>query len=264
MRFFGIFISASGLALGLSCAGEQGCADPNALNYNAEANDGAADCSYPGQDYAFPVFFFASTQSTASGAFALPFFQTLDMNDSRAMPVAVYGQGNDPLYSAAAPSILAAYSVGSVPNFCVGPNSTGNVAAEVETQISAQLQETAAVGLQVKTLNIGSDSLAWDLFGFRYKGLPEGAFVNVYALLPETLMFQAGGANQPERHYNVLAEHAAASAFGKEVLFSGIGKPAFKTRLSMPRPTGLRKYLAVVWLAQGNNYRPANAVWVEP
>jgi hypothetical protein len=48
------------------------------------------------------------------------------------------------------------------------------------------------------------------------------------------------------------------------VLFSSSGNPAFKTRLSMLRPTGPRRYLAVVWLAQGNNYRPANAVWVNP
>jgi hypothetical protein len=257
------FLALSTLAC-FSCSGEQGCADSNALNYDAEASEGAVDCAYPDRAYAFPVFFFTSTQSAASGAFSLPFFQTLDMNNAQFIPVSVHGQGSDPLYSAAAPSILAAYSVGSVPNFCVGPNSPSNVAGEVEGQISAQLTESADVGLQAKALNLGGDSVAWELFGYRYRGLPESAFVNVYALVAETLMLQAGAANQPERHYNVLAEHAAASGLGNEVLFSSSGNPAFKTRLSMLRPTGPRRYLAVVWLAQGNNYRPANAVWVNP
>jgi hypothetical protein len=264
MRVLGFWFLVFSILACFSCSGERGCADPNALNYDAEASEGADDCVYADRDYAFPVFFFTSTQSAASGAFSLPFFQTLDMNNAQAIPISVYGQGNDPLYSAAAPAILAAYSVGAVPNFCVGPNASTNVAGEVEAQISAQRLESAGVGLEVNTVSMGGDSVAWDLFGYRYKGLSEGVFVNVYALIPETLMLQAGAANQPERHFNVLAEHAAASGLGNEVLFSSSGNPAFKTRLRMLRPTGARRYLAVVWLAQGNNYRPANAVWVNP
>ena len=65
-------------------------------------------------------------------------------------------------------------------------------------------------------------------------------------------------------HLNVLAEGAAASGIGTEVLFSETGSPAFRLRLSMLRPPSSRRYVAVVWLANGNTYLPANAVWIEP
>lgn len=247
-----------------SCSTDSGCSDPNALNYDSTASPTASDCAYPGREYGFPVFYFGSTQSAASGAFSLPFFQTLDMSHPSAIPISVYGAGNDPLYSAAALGILAAYGVTAFPKFCVGAQMPTTESAQVDMDLQLEFQSAAKVGIEVKTQSVGGDSIAWDVFGFRYQGLHKAAFVNVYALIPETLAVQAGGVNQPERHLNVLAEGAAASGIGMEVLFSETGSPAFRLKLSMLRPPSSRRYVAVVWLANGNTYLPANAVWIEP
>jgi hypothetical protein len=247
-----------------SCSTDSGCSDPNALNFDSTASPTASDCAYPGREYGFPVFYFGSTQSAASGAFSLPFFQTLDMSHPSAIPISVYGAGNDPLYSASAPGILAAYGITSFPKFCVGTQASTSEATLVESDIQREFGMATAIGLEVNRVNAGGDSLVWEVFGYRYQGLHQAAFVNVYALIPETLAVQAGGVNQPERHLNVLAEGAAASGIGTEVLFSETGSPAFRLRLSMLRPASSRRYVAVVWLANGNTYLPANAVWIEP
>ncbi len=202
-----------------SCSREKkGCTDPNALNYNAEAEIDNGKCEYPTATKKSLMIFFGGTDCNTCGSFAYPIFNQVisELSTANVIPIIAFSTASDSLFSGAAVNLANVYELSGLPDIAVGSANNLLTKQAVLNAISIENQLAPSVSIAVKsTIDINVFNI--EING-KFQVAGEGQyFAAAYILENGVVNAQAGDSDPNFVHNNVLRAASGTSGLGSEI-----------------------------------------------
>jgi hypothetical protein len=259
------------LAVGFGCdTGERGCTDPNSLRYQPNATEDDGSCTYP-EPGRTPLFlFFSQTNNSNAGTFGFPIFENLSTTFiANWIPIMVYPQTGDPLFSGTAVSLQSAMQTTFLPSFALGNQTNLLTEQAVRDAWNIEQAEASVASADGRLFSIAQDSLEVEFNGVFHTAAEGQFFANILLIEKNVPQAQAGIPNPGFVHPYVLRSSGASGGLGFEIASGAVpqGK-SFRKKFNIPIQPGwsIGKLVActVIWKVNNGQTEFINARLVPP
>jgi hypothetical protein len=264
MRLYALIVTLSLLFIIQCGQGKKGCTDPNARNFDPQAEDDNGSCNYPTQGRTPLLVFFSSTTNSDAGSFALPNYQqAIQEWGNSIIPLVAFPSPSDPLFSPSTVAIASALNSSFIPSFSLG--NQHNLANWNALQNAFQQQSSNSVAsLDVDVYGYQNDSIEVEYYGI-FHGAAQGDFFADVWCLEDRVQWPQAGVNQENfRHRFVLRSSASDSGIGFPVASGEVESGhSFRRRLKIPVSGswifGNLTFVGVIWRNDAGGLQFVNA-----
>lgn len=242
----------------------RGCTDPNAPNYNPDAEKTDGSCIYPLQEKKVLMVFFNNSENTNCGTFGVPlFYNALNANTSHVIQMVVYPSSSDTLFCAKGVNLAYGCNQTGYPDIAAGLQTNLLTLNNINAAINESINISPIAGSSTE-MHIQGDSIIITLYAKFYTTALGEYYASAFLLENNINLPQAGIADPSFRHNFVLRETTSTSAYGDLIAESGISdRTSFKRRYAIAKQanwqTNNMRVISVIWKREGSRFVFINA-----
>jgi len=231
---------------------KRGCIDPNARNFDPDAEEDNGSCRYPTPGRTPLLVFFSGTTNSDAGSFALPsYLQAIQEWGNDIIPLVAFPNPSDPLFSPTSVALVSAMNATFFPSFSLG--NRHNLINWQDLQLAFQQQSGSAVAsMDIDVYGFNNDSIEVEYYGVFHAAAQGDFFADVWCIEDRVQWPQAGVEQENFRHRFVLRSAGSQSGIGFQVASGTVEKGhSFRRRLKIPVSGswifGNLKFVGVIW-----------------
>ncbi len=254
-----------------SCKKKEGCTDPQALNYDAEAKVDNGSCLYPTESRKVTFIEFTATWCLQCGSWGSDaFHQTLADNPDELIGIASHSSPTDPMYNSVAQAFIDNFSIDNWPNYWIGNDFLANNYFQVNNYLPTYMAQPVVANV-LALYSIDATGITVRTSTKFFKDATGDFYLGVYVLesgidgSPTAGAYAQSGTNDPNyTHDHVLRAAATANPWGDQIVSGSatageIINMTYTIPLQVEWNTENLDIVCVIWKANGSSYDYVNA-----